>query len=47
MLRVILPDTRAAGVGLQLLFSDEDFDDVFVWGDLWGTPETWGSVEVM
>lgn len=40
----ILPDTRAAGVGLQLLFSSATFADVFVWGDAWGAPEQWGSV---
>ncbi len=44
-MRLIFPDTRAAGVGLQFLWSD--VADVFVWGDPWGTPETWGSVEEM
>lgn len=44
MVTEILPDTRAAGVGLQFLYSDEDFADVFVWGDAWGSPEEWGSV---
>lgn len=44
MVVAILPDVRAAGVGLQFLYSDADFADVFVWGDLWGTPEEWGSV---
>jgi hypothetical protein len=44
MLTQILPDTRAAGVGLQFLFSSATFADVFVWGDAWGAPEQWGSV---
>lgn len=44
MVELILPDTRAAGVGLLFLFSDSAFEDVFVWGDNWGTPEEWGSV---
>lgn len=44
MLAQVLPDTRAAGVGLQLLFSSTTFADVFVWGDAWGPPEQWGSV---
>lgn len=43
MVAQILPDTRAAGVGLQFLFSSEPFADVFVWGDAWGSPEEWGS----
>jgi hypothetical protein len=43
----ILPDTRAAGVGLQLLFSPEAFEDVFVWGDAWGAPEQWGTVRIL
>jgi len=43
----ILPDTRAAGIGLQLLFSSATFADVFVWGDEWGSPEQWGSVRVL
>lgn len=47
MLVQILPDTRAAGVGLQLLYSSATFADVFVWGDAWGPPEQWGSVRVL
>jgi hypothetical protein len=47
MLVQILPDTRAAGVGLQLLFSPATFADVFVWGDAWGAPEQWGSVRIL
>jgi hypothetical protein len=47
MLAQILPDTRAAGVGLQLLFSSATFADVFVWGDAWGAPEQWGSVMIL
>jgi hypothetical protein len=47
MLTQILPDTRAAGVGLQLLFSSAEFADVFVWGDLWGAPEQWGTVRIL
>jgi hypothetical protein len=42
---IILPDTRAAGVGVQFLYSDGS--DVFIWGDLWGTPEEWGTVREM
>jgi hypothetical protein len=44
MLAQVLPDTRAAGVGLQLLFSGTSYPDVFLWGDAWGAPEQWGSV---
>lgn len=44
MVLLVLPDVRAAGVGLQFLFSDGPLEDVFVWGDNWGTPEEWGSV---
>ncbi len=40
----VLPDTRAAGVGLQLLFTSTSFADVFRWGDAWGAPEQWGNV---
>jgi hypothetical protein len=43
--RVVLPDARAAGVGIQFLYSDDA--NVFVWGDEWGTPEEWGTVELM
>lgn len=46
MVRAVLPDTRSAGVGMQFLYSD-DAANVFVWGDDWGTPEEWGTVEVM
>ncbi len=42
---VILPDTRAAGVGLQFLWSDDP--DVFIWGDPWPGTEVWGSVREM
>jgi hypothetical protein len=45
MVQEILPDTRAAGVGLQFLYSESA--DVFVWGDLWGTPEEWGTVRTL
>jgi hypothetical protein len=45
---LILPDTRAAGVGVQFLWSDEAVAAaVFVWGDPWSTAETWASVRVM
>ena len=48
MIAQILPDTRAAGVALQFLFTTGgSFADVFVWGDLWGAPETWGSVRIL
>lgn len=47
MLTQVLPDTRAAGVGLQLLFSSVTFADVFVWGDAWGAPEQWGTVRIL
>lgn len=43
----VLPDTRAAGVGVQLLFSWVSFDDTFHWGDLWGPPESWGTVRTI
>jgi len=47
-IRLILPDTRAAGVGLQFLWGDPaDADDIFRWGDLWSSTEEWASVEVM
>lgn len=42
MLRLVLPDVRAAGVGFQLVFSDDA--DVFVWNDVWSDTEEWGSV---
>lgn len=44
MVAIVLPDAASAGVGLQFLFSDDAFEDVFVWGDAWGSPEVWGSV---
>lgn len=44
MVTIVLPDAPSAGVGLQFFFSDGAFDDVFVWGDAWGSPEVWGSV---
>jgi len=44
MVAEILPDTRSGGVGLHFLYSDALFEDVFVWGDEWGSPEEWGSV---
>jgi hypothetical protein len=47
MLTQVLPDTRAAGVGLQLLFTRATFADTFVWGDLWGPPEHWGSARIL
>lgn len=47
-LRIILPDTRAAGVGFQLLIGDAaDPDDVFLWGDTWATAETWAGAVVI
>lgn len=42
MLQLVLPDVRAAGVGFQLVFSDDE--DVFRWGDTWSDVEEWGSV---
>lgn len=44
-LELVLPDVRAAGVGFQLVFATDA--DTFVWGDLWGAPEEWGSVRVL
>jgi hypothetical protein len=46
MVRAVLPDTRAAGVGLQFFYSD-DAENMFLWGDEWGSPEEWGTVEVL
>lgn len=47
-LRVILPDTRAAGVGVQLLWGEPAAAaDLFVWGDIWASTEEWAGVEVM
>lgn len=46
MLQQILPDTRAAGVGLQLLYAS-DVDEVFVWGDAWADDEEWGGVTTL
>ncbi len=43
--RLIFPDTRAAGVGLQFLWSDDA--DVFVLSDPWPGTAVWGSVEEM
>lgn len=45
MLRQVLPDVRAAGVGFQLL-SSASFDDVLIWGETWDAAKTWGSVAV-
>lgn len=42
----VLPDVRAAGVGFQVLFSETP-EDTFFWGDLWGSPEEWGSVRTL
>lgn len=43
MLRQVVPDVRAAGVGLQLLFPTDG--DVGIWGvSSWGSPTEWGSV---
>jgi hypothetical protein len=48
MVQQILPDTRAAGVGLQFLYSDPaTATDTFLWGDLWGAPEEWGTVRLL
>jgi len=47
LLTQVIPDTRAAGVGLQLLFTSEPFENVFVWGDPWGDPEQWGTVRIL
>lgn len=44
-LELVLPDVRAAGVGFQLLFAFDE--DTFLWQDLWGSPEEWGSVRVL
>lgn len=47
-LRIIFPDTRAAGVGLQLLWSDPAAaDDIFRWNDPWSATEVWSAAEVM
>jgi hypothetical protein len=46
MLRQVVPDVRAAGVGLQLLFPTDG--DVGIWGvSTWGSPTEWGSVVVL
>jgi hypothetical protein len=45
MVAEILPDTRAAGVGLQFLYSDSA--DLFLWGDLWSDVEEWGTVIIL
>lgn len=45
MVEEILPDTRAAGVGLQFLWFDAG--DVFVWGDPWPGTDVWASAVVM
>jgi hypothetical protein len=43
MLRQVVPDVRAAGVGLQLLFPTDA--DAGIWGvSTWGSPTEWGSV---
>lgn len=44
MVTLVLPDAASAGVGLQFFFTDGAFEDAFVWGDEWGSPEVWGSV---
>ena len=48
MLRLVLPDVRAAGVGFQLSLGDSaDPDDVFLWGDTWATTEEWAGAVVL
>lgn len=43
-LRFLLPRTRAAGVGMQLMVSGSpEPDETFVWGDLWATDEYWAG----
>ncbi len=45
---LILPDTRAAGVGVQFLWGEPaDADDLFFWGDLWSSAEEWAGARVM
>ncbi len=46
MLRQVLPDVRAAGVGFQLL-SSSAFDDVLIWGETWDAAKVWGGVTVL
>lgn len=47
-LQVVLPDTRAAGVGMQLLIGDDaDPNNVFLWNDLWATTEEWAGAVVI
>ncbi len=44
----VLPDTRAAGVGLHFLYSDSDpITDTFLWGDDWSTTEEWAGVVIL
>jgi hypothetical protein len=46
---VVLPDVRAAGVGLHFLFSPA-IADAFVWGGPWSstaTPKYWGSLRIL
>jgi hypothetical protein len=46
MLRQVVPDVRAAGVGLQLLFPTDA--DAGIWGlSTWGAPTEWGSVVIL
>jgi hypothetical protein len=43
-LRFLLPKTRAAGVGMQLLVSGSaESDETFLWGDLWSNDEYWAG----
>lgn len=47
-LRFLLPKTRAAGVGMQLLLSgSEEPDETFVWNDPWATDEYWAGAVVL
>lgn len=47
-LRLVLADTRAAGVGFQLLISSAaDPEDTFLWGDVFATTEEWGGALVL
>ena len=46
MLRQVLPDVRAAGVGFQLLGAG-DFDTALIWGETWDAAKTWGGVTVL
>lgn len=44
VVQAVLPAARGAGIQLQFFWGESE---TFVWGDLWGSPEEWGTVRVL